>query len=111
MQSGLERMSWDDQSHAVECIKNICFESGEVNPSYLNLDIVRDAKNRHRGGATAVVGRQKEAQAGTRPSRVGITPLLRTRALHVWRNPERIGSIQTCLIISKQSQLLKYYLT
>ena len=48
MQSGLERMSWDDQSRAVECIKNKCFESGEVNPSYLNLDIVRDAKNRHR---------------------------------------------------------------
>ena len=47
MQSGLERMSWDDQSRAVECIKNKCFQSGEVNPSYLNADSVRDAKNRH----------------------------------------------------------------
>ena len=40
-------MSRDDESCAVECIKHKCFKSGEVDQSHLNVDIVRDAKNRH----------------------------------------------------------------
>ena len=46
--------TWKDQLKVCESIRRKCFESEEVDPSWLKKSIIQEAKERHNGDFAAV---------------------------------------------------------